>query len=78
MSLELYGDLSPCGSEDMNEEKELETKTDVTTLSANRKMCPHCSNFLSIKTFRKHKQLYYNKVSFISLLAIQLYITVRS
>ena len=30
-------------------------------LRIDQRFCPHCNNFLSYKTFRAHKRLYYNE-----------------
>ena len=33
-----------------------------------RRLCPHCNQSVTIKTFRSHKQLYYNQVGSIMLM----------
>jgi hypothetical protein len=38
----------------------LGTSTSSKRPSRPPSFCPHCGNYLSIKTFRKHKKLYYN------------------
>lgn len=30
------------------------------TLSIDRRHCPHCSQFISLKTYKAHKRLYYD------------------
>ena len=32
-------------------------------LRANRRECPHCGEYLTLKTIKAHKRLYFNKVT---------------
>ena len=56
MSLKRSRNSSSSGNEMDLQEAELRTSR------ADRRICPHCNDILSIKTFKKHKQLYYDKV----------------
>ena len=49
-------------SEDETEDHDGSASTRTYTQS-NRRYCPHCNQFVVLKTYRSHKRLYFSKVS---------------
>ena len=47
---------------DGNTKASVHINSSLHALRTDRRVCPHCSESLSLKTYQLHKRLYYDKV----------------
>ena len=60
--LEAYSSIATDDPNSEISDEEDRTVDKRTCTKSNRRFCPHCEQYVTLKTFRAHKKLYYSEV----------------